>query len=266
MATAGIIVACLQLVPGSSLAAGTGNSGQTEDLKFRPFDKSSVPMLVRMPPNASELDRRLMSRLDQDDYDLVPCMWHHANLEGARDAAQRLAATDLLPDPHQGTGPAFMTDTLMAPLVKFEFGKIDKNDLWTSKYWDASLFTVAQKLNAVILIPESQTDSSISSLSKEDLQGFFRHDKAAVIVYRAQPAKEGGMEAIAFRLDAELVKFKEAYAAARQYCKVRSRNHVSVVGWHGECVSANKRHAGGIDFSDGVGEQDTIMNVGFACV
>ena len=267
-----VVLIALLSATGTSTAQETA-AGLAAAQQYRPFDKSTIPLLRSVPREASNLDRRVFSTLGQDEMQLVPCMWQHIKLGAAREASQRLASTDLMPSTYQGTGGSVITDTIMAPLMALSYRDIDKHDLWTSRNWNLSPFIAADNITSRMaqawndsIRPSTEADAKISSLKTEGLDKFFKHSKSVIIAYRSQPEAPNGLESIVFGLNEELVKFKEANAAANQYCKDLNRGPALVAGWSRSCAVVDTRHdVGGVNLSSNGGDQDTLMTIGFAC-
>jgi hypothetical protein len=195
--------------------------------------------------------------LNQDEHELVPCMWRRLTLDAARAASQRLTASDLFPGQGQGSRPNVAMDIFMAPWVDVEHGRIDKRDFWTSQYWGTGLISPAAALDDLHLAPGARESAALSSLKIEEIEKVFRHPDAVTILYRSVPDKDGGMEGIIYAVLPDYVKFKELLVASKAYCSRTPFHHVSVAGWHRQCHTYVQPNVGSFE--------QTYMAVGFVC-
>lgn len=263
----GLFTIVIALAIATPFAKGSAEEAAESAVTFRPFDKTSLPLLRALPSGIPDYELSLYRKLNQDDNELVICLWKDWNLDAARTAANNANIMDLDPQSIKAdplTKP--LINGLMKPIVPLYYGAIDKSDLWISKYWGRGAFTLLIKVFPRSIKDALIQDPTATSVDKEGLTKYFRTPSAVLIENRIEPYKTTGPEGIIFAANVSFVKFKELYGAAQSYCRSKERSgDVEVAGWLRSCDSSTSYSPGAMKFSNVQSDVDTIMHVGFVC-
>ena len=235
------------------------------EVEYHPFSKEGLPLLKALPRSASKDDRRFFGALKQDETELISCRWNDQSLSEARATAERLSISDLLPGQHKDQLTNAVGNAIFNPISNMYYGKIDKHDLWISKYWGRGLYTSASKIYVEQRADLFYPHLVASSVEKEEIKSDFRNPKGVLIEYRSTPLGKRGLEGVIFGFNADFVKFKELYAASRHYCTNHERPNSLVVGWRRKCTEGAVDTKGQIETSETTDEKNTMMIVGFVC-
>ena len=254
--------------------SGVSASGGANELTFRPFDKTSIPLANGLPADVQGYDREVFSRLGQDEKHLIYCPWKDDELSVARGKARRGSTSDIYAPPggYQYVTPGGISDQLNAHLMPWYFGKLDKDDLWISKYWSRSVLSGLQKAWPMVFRGRGREIFDFKTVptevSKSDLTTDFRWSGAALITDRIVnffKDESVGTEGIVFLVNENFVKFKESYAAAGHYCNNFHRyGQVQVSGWRRICLTNAVRNRD-MKFSSVADDSDTLVEIGFIC-
>jgi hypothetical protein len=274
LVTAAIAMIVVNFTGRLANARSTANATVPDEQEFRPFDRTSIPLASAIPGDVVGHDREMFSRLGQDEKKLVYCPWKDDELPAARARVQTLMMSDLDPNikdkPYTWRGdPADQLGKLMMP---WYYGKIDKADLWISKYWSKGVFSSTVKVWPHVFRGRGMEIFDVrtvpTSVNIEGLNSLFRTPDAVLIEDRIDnPSRDetNGTEGIIFVVNTNFVKFKEVYAAAQKYCVDHRRSRRPLVsGWRRNCLT-NAGRDRDVEMSSVAQDSDTIIHVGFLC-